>query len=136
MSTNDSLVYYLLSYFVLRIWAPLQRSNADYCLFGNLLLLFSFINAYLLWTRCNFDPFFLITRFNTVASNFVAGPDESRYDNVACGSAPPFSAPFTQNALSSVSSVFNPARLIAVMLCGMGLFLDNIMRFVTVFYKK
>jgi hypothetical protein len=135
MSTNDSLVWYLPSYFVLSIWAPLKRSNAVYCQFRILLLVFSFINAYLSCTCRNFDLFFspiLIPLFrpswpvptNRDTTTWMAGPLR-------------LSLFFLHRTHSSQSnSVFNPVRMTAVMLYGMRLFFDNLMLFVSGFFKE
>jgi hypothetical protein len=72
-----------------------------------------------------FRPF-LFNHFNTVVSNFVVGPDESTYDNVAGGSAPPFTVTFTQTLFTQSSSAFYPVRMFAVLLYGMRVFFDNL----------
>jgi len=135
MSTNDSLACYLPSYFVLSIWAPLKRSNADYCQFRILLLLFCFISAYLLSTCRNFDLYcspILIPLFRT------SWPVPTNRDTTSwlMGQLPLSLFLLHRTRSAQSSSVFNLVRMIALMLYGMRLFCDNLM-FLSVFdFKK
>jgi hypothetical protein len=72
------------------------------------LLSISYFVSLVFFYRCipfidmpEFRPY-LFNHFNTVVSNFAAGSDELRYDNVAGGSAPPFTVPVTQNTVCQV----------------------------------
>jgi hypothetical protein len=136
MSTNDSLVCYLPSYFVLSIWAPLKRSNADYCQFCIFLLFFSFINAYSLSTCRDFDLFcspILIPLFRT--SWLV--PTNRDTTTWLAGRVPLSLFLLHRTLFSQSVSVFNPVRVFAVLLYGMRLFFGNLMLFVSVcFFKK
>jgi hypothetical protein len=136
MSTNDSLVCYLPSYFVFSIWEPLKRSNADYCQFRVLLLFFSFITACGLSTCGDFDLFcssILLPLFRT------SWPVPKNRDTTTClaGRLPLSLFLLHRTLFARSNSVFNPVRMFAVLLCRMKLIFDKLMLFVSVcFFKK
>ena len=126
MSTNNSLVCYLPSYYVLSIWALLKGRNADYCQFRILLLFFSFINAYRLSTCRDFDLFcspIFIPLFRTS----WPVPTNRNTTTWLAGRLPLSLFLLHITLFAQSNSVFNPVRMFAVVLYGMRLIFDNFM---------